>query len=113
MFLMFKITFLTLMHYFNCSINLLVVARQLTRNTMGYLSWSGGSTSYMTTTISRNTENYSFMAQLQVKIKHFFAFRSIYSTSTKERVSLVEHSCFVINFQEFNNLLFANTMLSK
>lgn len=34
---------------------------------MGYLSWSGGMPSYMTSTIARNTENYSFMAQLQVK----------------------------------------------
>jgi len=68
-----------------------MVARQLTRNTMGYLSWSGGSTSYMTTTISRNTENYSFMAQLQLGIPNSLAmvtYTQKFGTDTKAKFAL-------------------------
>lgn len=43
-----------------------VVARQLAKGTMGYLTWTGGSLSAMSSVIVRNTEKYHFMAQLQV-----------------------------------------------
>lgn len=43
-----------------------VVARQLAKGTMGYLTWTGGSMSAMSSVIVKNTEKYHFMAQLQV-----------------------------------------------
>lgn len=73
-----------------------VVARQLSKHTMGYLSWSGGMMSSMTSTISRNTENYTFMMQLQVNMSlintqttqgfHLFSFLKWWSLSLIFRI---------------------------
>eukprot|EP00111_Clytia_hemisphaerica_P005692 TCONS_00016511-protein len=68
-----------------------MVARQLTPNTMGYLSWSAGSPSYMTSTIARNTENYSMMAQLQLGKPHSLAMMTYthkFGPDTKTKVAL-------------------------
>jgi len=50
-----------------------MVARQLTKNTMGYITWMGGSMSALSSVVTRNTEKYHFMAQVQLGMPHSFA----------------------------------------
>ncbi|XP_057292286.1 dnaJ homolog subfamily C member 11-like isoform X2 [Hydractinia symbiolongicarpus] len=67
-----------------------MVARQLSKHSMGYLSWSGGRMSAMTSTFIRNTEHYHFMAQLQIGIPHSLALVSYthkFGTDAKVKVS--------------------------
>ena len=45
-----------------------MLARQLTKNTMGYMSWAfGGPMSILTTTLARDTQHYHAMAQVQLQ----------------------------------------------
>jgi len=64
-----------------------MVASQLSEQTMGYLSWMGGhKSSSMTSTLTKNTQRYNLMGQLQLGVPNSFGVLSYthkFGTETK------------------------------
>ncbi|XP_065676509.1 dnaJ homolog subfamily C member 11-like [Hydra vulgaris] len=50
-----------------------MISRQLTNHTTGYVTWTGGFLSSMSSMVVRNTEKYHASAQLQLNLKNPFA----------------------------------------